>query len=404
MTRARHVLIAIAFAVSALAVHPETVRAQEAADTAAVVLDVATQLEREGRTELAGALYRLILERWPGSVAAREVERRSRVARMPGTRIDRGGRVELIVGGTLYGFALGAALPFVLAGDDVSAPGVGLGLLLGGPGGFLIARNYADKSLRGEGHARAITFGGLWGTWQGFGWAEVFDIASNTEEFCAETDPVTGRCVRSGTITEEDASERALVSAAVLGGLAGIVAGDVVARNSRVTPGVATATNLGALWGTAYGPAAAALLDQDDTGDATLAWALVGGNLGLLTSAWLASRHDLTREEARLISIAGVAGAAAGLGADLILQPSGEDVAVLIPMATSAAGLALGWGWARSRADRRDEGGEGEAGALLRLEDGRLGLGTPAPVPGWTAGPRGERVPALRLELLRARF
>src|ERR1051326_5040615 len=44
--------------------------AQTAADSAAIVLGLATQLQNEGKREIAGTLFRLILERYPASAAA----------------------------------------------------------------------------------------------------------------------------------------------------------------------------------------------------------------------------------------------------------------------------------------------------------------------------------------------
>src|SRR5690606_28158570 len=181
-------------------------------DTAAVLLDLAGKLETEGRLEAARMLYRLILERYPSAAAAGEarlrlgfVDRRIDVA-----RAEQSGRTELLVWSTLYGLWLGVAVPAAFGADDAEM--YGIGLLVGGPSAFAVARGYARRHPLSVGQARAITFGGTWGTWQGFGLREVIDIGTDTETVC-----FTGGCVE----VETDEREAAF-AAAVLGGLAGI--------------------------------------------------------------------------------------------------------------------------------------------------------------------------------------
>jgi hypothetical protein len=382
------------------------VRAQAAADTAAVLLDVAAGLEREGRAQLAGAIYNLILERYPNSAAAQEVKRRRSTATLPVTHMDRGGRAELIVFGTLYGLWLGVAVPASLGSEEPAI--YGLGLLAGGPGGFIAARNYAEKSLRGEGHARAITFGGAWGTWQAFGWREVLDLGEKPYTYCAEYSPITNECLREAEAgTEID--EKVVFRYMLLGGLTGIVAGDLIGKKNRITPGDATTTSLGALWGSWYGFASGVMLgslDDDgvDDGDEQLAWILAGGDAGLVASALMARKWDWTREQARLISIAGVAGLAGGLGVDLLVQSENERVNIGIPMVTSIIGLVVGTKWASDRGpgDAGEDGGSGDA--LLNVERGKLGLSTPMPSPMMLRNEQGRRVPGLAIPILNASF
>jgi hypothetical protein len=168
-----------------------------------------------------------------------------------------------------------------------------------------------------------------------------------------------------------------------------------------------TVANFGALWGTWYGTAAMLLTSRDPEGNDVLTAALVGGDLGLLVSALAAPKWELSRSRARLISVAGVAGGVAGLGLDLLLETDDTRVAILIPMLTSAAGLAAGALWTRGHDDPRPQpGGHEEDGALLRLGGGgtRLGLSLPEPVllPADRAGTR--RVLGARMTLLRATF
>ena len=353
---------------------PAQAAAQETrADTAAVLLRVAERLEAEGRSALAGALLQAILERYGETPAAAEAARR----RAPGRTAAAGevtgsGRGELMVWGTLYGLLLGAAVPAAAGTDEPEV--YGAGLLLGGPAGFLAARTYARRGLS-EGQARAVTFGGTWGTWQGVGWREVLDIGE---------------------------SSKSTFRAMVLGGLTGIGVGAALARDRPITAGTATAVSFGALWGTWYGLVMAVLADVEDD-DQLLTASLVGGNLGLVATALVAPGWNASRQRVRLVNVAGVAGLAAGYGLLLLLQPDDDRVAILVPAVTSAAGLFAGAAWTRNH-DRGagPDGGGGEA--LLEWSGGRWTAGEPLPVPVLLEAGGGRRAPGIRLDLLSLRF
>src|SRR5690606_19950932 len=250
----------------------------------------------------------------------------------------------------------------------------GAGLLLGGPAGFLAARTYARRGLS-EGQARAVTFGGTWGTWQGVGWREVLDIGE---------------------------ASKSTFRAMVLGGLTGIGVGAALARDRPITAGTATAVSFGALWGTWYGLVMAVLADVEDD-DQLLTASLVGGNLGLVATALVAPGWNASRQRVRLVNVAGVAGLAAGYGLLLLLQPDDDRVAILVPAVTSAAGLFAGAAWTRNH-DRGagPDGGGGEA--LLEWSGGRWTAGEPLPVPVLRGAGGGRRAPGIRLDLLSLRF
>jgi hypothetical protein len=360
------------------------------ADTAAVLLAAARDFQSGGRWEVAEALFQYVAERFrdtPAEADALEalhaLRASSAVATSPGSR------VELQVWSTFYGLWLGVALPAAL-GADRPEP-YGLGLLLGGPGGFFAGRSLAKSRSLSEGQVRAVTFGGTWGTWQGAGWAEVLDIGD--KEVC------------NGDVCHvQDAGTRTLFTSLVAGGLAGIATGAVLARKP-ISPGTATTVNFGALWGTWFGIAGSVLADLEE--DDFLAATLVGGNAGLLATALLAPNWNLSRDRARLISIAGVMGGLAGGGLDLIIQPDDKKVAMGIPLATSIAGLALGATMTRDHRSAAGPAGVGRHGAagkepatsaftdgaLFHYAMGRLALGVPAPFPTLVAvdGPRGSR-------------
>ncbi len=365
------------------------VRAQVTrADTAAVLLRAAEVFQGEGRWEVAEALFQHIGERFPDtSAGARALEALRRPA---AGRVSRSSQVELQVWSTLYGAWLGIAVPGAFGADD---PGpYGAGLLVGGPAGFLAGRALARSRALSEGQVRAITFGGTWGTWQGFGMAELLDWGEKEVcdlDFCYV----------------DDSNGEEVLKAMVLGGLAGIGTGVFLARKP-ISSGVATTANFGALWGTWFGVAGGILAGLE--GDDLLAATLLAGNGGLVSSALMAPTWNLTRERARLISIAGVIGALGGVGLDLIVQPDDEKVAMALPLLGSVAGLGLGAVWtADPPSPSRAQAEAGPGAPLLSLEGNRWRLDPPGPFPtvALRDGPRGPVAePALGLTLFRARF
>jgi hypothetical protein len=352
-------LAVLAIAVAVLALGRPAAAQITRADSAAVLLDAAQRFEREGRSDVAGAIYRQILERFSETSAAATA--RARLGQVQGQGSATGGRVELVVFSTLYGLWLGVAVPAALGADDPEP--YGIGLLVGGPAGLLSGLTYARSRSLTEGQARAITFGGMWGTWQGFGWAKVLDIGEGLE------------CVDD--VCTSDSTEETF-AATIAGGLAGILTGALISRKP-ISSGLATTVNFGALWGTWFGFAAGAIADLED--DDLLAATLIGGDAGLLSMAILAPRWNLSRNRSRLISISGVIGGLAGAGIDLIAQPDDSDVAIAIPMATSLAGLILGAHLTRNYDAQPGRGGNDAGQALLEFDDGRFRGGLVLPVP-----------------------
>lgn len=365
--------------------------AQTRADSAAVLLATALRFADEGADDVAEALFDLILQRYGDTEAA------SRLATLRDTSpaFSRGGRAELQVWGTLYGAWLGVAVPLIASADEPEP--YGIGLLLGAPAGFFASRAYARSRPISVGQARAITLGGTWGTWQGLGWAKVFDLGAETQDICL--DPGICYEAETGDDTEE------VVAAAVAGGIAGIVIGALISHKP-ISPGLATTVNFGALWGTAYG-LAGGVIAADAKDDELLVWALLGGNAGLLTTAIFGPTWQLSRPRARLISLSGLIGAIGGFGIDLLAQPDDDAVIIGIPALTSLAGLAFGaWSTRNYDADR-GRGGDGGAfgGALLQLENGEWQAGMPLPFPTTLRNERtGRPEAALHVPLLRARF
>lgn len=331
------------------------------ADSAAVLLATATRFERDGRWEIAEAIYVLITERYGATPAAAEA--RARLSAPESERIERVSRVELQVFGAAYGLWLGVAVPVAFGADDPEV--FGAGLLIGGPLGLFGSRAALRARPLSEGQARAVSWGGIWGTWQGLGWAEVLDIGEG--EVCNEF----------GCFPAEDDTEEIFASM-IVGGLAGIGAGAIIARNP-VRSGVSSGAQGGSMWGSVYGAMIAGMFEPD--GDDVLVTSLITGNVGLLAGAALSARYDLSRSRVRLISVGALVGGVAGLGIDLLLQPDEETTALAIPLVTSLAGLGIAAHATRDRNGGGQDAPEGDGAALLGWADGELSLGAPLPLP-----------------------
>ena len=364
-----------------------TAQAPTPADSAAVLLEAARDFEARGRGEVAEAIYQLIAERYEGTAAgAVALGRLSEFRRVVD---ERSGRVELQVWSSLYGLWLGVAVPSAFGADDAEA--YGAGILLGVPAGFLAARAMTRSRHITEGQARAITWGGTWGTWQGLGWSEVFDFGSEvvcSSDFCYES----------------DGSTEAQFTSMIVGGLVGVTTGAILSRRD-ISTGVAAGAHYGSLWGTWLGVAGGVIGDLED--DDLMASTLLVGNAGLAAGAYLASRHELSRDRLRLISLGGLLGGLAGAGLDLLFQPDDEKVALGIPLALSGAGLV-----AATHITRDYDGGNGARtgarGAFLGFDHQGWDVDLPVPLPTLVRAEdrngRDRWTPALRFTLLSGKF
>ena len=338
-------------------------QAPSPADSANVLLGAAESFESDGRLDVAQALYRFIAEHFdttPGAILAR-----TRFAALDRLGTERSGSVELRIWASTYGAWLGVAVPGWFGADGPEP--YGAGLLVGGPAGYFGGKALAEALNLTEGQARAVTIGGTWGTWQGFGWAEVLELGGQGS--CLG-------CFGGGP------SDEARFGAMVIGGLTGIAAGALLSRRT-ISPGVASTANYGALWGTWFGVATSILMGFDED-DQPLTGALIGGNAGLLTTALLAPGWNISRNRSRLVSIAGVIGGLGGLGLDLLLEPDDDKTLVAIPFGASLLGLAIGV--VTTRGSDTDPGPADNtlsslSGALFKLDEGRFGLGFPTPMP-----------------------
>ncbi len=392
--------------VALLAFAPHVARAQASrADSAAILLDAARALDAQGQRAAADALLGYLLRRFGDTPAAAAADSLFNVrAAEPERRGS--GNVQLIAWSALQGAFLGIGIPAWLGAD--SPEPYGIGLLVGGPGAFMLAQSYARRRQPTSGEAGAMTYGFRWGAWQAIGWRAVLEVGSS--QTCSSDGFGGTYC--------EDNSGRAGWGAYVIGSLGGLAAGAAIGNTVHPTGGRVAFAAHGSYWGTWFAVVFSVVTDQSD--DGALTTVLLGGDLGLIAGA-LAAPPDISSSRVRLTTALGIAGTAAGFGLDLIVQPDDEDVALLIPAATGLVGLVYGWNATRNQDRRRPPsigggGGGGGAGALLERcatcgTGGRAAwrLGAPVPTPslmlaGETA--RGQRAyrPVVRLALIRAEF
>lgn len=322
------------------------------ADSAAVLLETAGDLEQRGERDAAETLYRYITDRFEGTPAAETA--RAWLDDAGGGQSPGGGETELQVWSTTYGIWLGMMVPLAL--DAEGPEPYGVGLLLGAPGGFFAGRALARSRPLSLGQARAITWGGTWGALQGTALANARSV-----------------------------DEQAFIRSMIIGSAAG-VAGGMLAARQEITPGTATSATLGSLWGTWFGLATSTLLDYTD--DQIWVVMMATGNAGLVGGALAGSRWPLSRSRARLISVGGLIGGVAGLGTVLIGDADDEDTVIGIALTGSIAGLVLGGVLTRGHDAEEDMSGNEPAagslaamGALINWSGGDWSLSVPLPTP-----------------------
>lgn len=379
--RIRLVVLALLFGL------PRTTPAQSPADTASVILQVAKDLQRDGRPDAARELLRYLKARYGATPSAASAD--SLLRGIPGYGPIGNGRTGFVTFNTAYGAFLGTAIP---AAFDARGGAYGVGLLIGAPAGFFASRAFARAHFRSAGQAGLASFVTAWGTWTGLGIQQAFKIGD--EEVCQQF----------GCFTNE--SDTAPWAALSLGGIAGLGVGWALAGAREIQPGTATMISHSALWGTWFGVAVGRAAGIEDEGLWTAM--LIAGNASLLAAIPAAKKWQPTSSRVRLITAAGLAGGLAGFGIDLIAKPRGDATVLAIPAVTSAAGLLIGALATRHQSDLDGSGEEsGQANALVQWQNGpRLRLATPVPAAFQIVDRAGKvrLVPGARLHLFDARF
>lgn len=363
------------------------------ADSAAVVLAVASDFDSRGESDMAISLYQHIVDRFPNTPASGIARARLDAAMLEVAQA--GGEIELKVWGTLYGIWLGMAVPAALEADGPEPYGVGL--LLGAPVGFLGARAMTRSRPVSLGQARTITWGGTWGAIQGLGWANALDLGGGE------------RTIEGDIMVSDGPSQQAVFTSMIAGGALGLAGGALAARRD-ITPGTATSAMLGSLWGSWFGLASSILADLSE--DEAWGTVMVTGSAGLVGGALAGSRWPLSRSRARLISVGGLMGGVGGFGL-LLITDSDDDDAIAVPLVTSILGLVAGAVLTEGDGGEEDPseglqaaGSLAAPGALLNLSRGEWSFSAPLPSPVWEPALRADGRDGLawRVPLLNARF
>jgi hypothetical protein len=195
----------------------------------------------------------------------------------------------------------------------------------------------------------------------------------------------------------------------ILGGAAGVTGAALYTRTRAVSPGLVTAASHGSSWGTWFGLMGLGIFEVSS--DDAFKVVLAAGDAGLL-AAVLTTPPQISTGRVWLTTAAGIAGAAAGFGLDLIVQSSNQQVNFVLPTAGSAIGLLVGARMAKrseegSRRAATDAGPPGPR-ALLELGERGARVGFPTLTPTLVrAGERGAQRyyrPALAVPLFHATF
>ena len=292
---------------------------------------------------------------------------------------DQAGRTGALVYGTLYSTWLGVGTAIVAGADSDQV--LAAGMMTGAPAGLLATHFLTRGRALSPGRGALVRLGGLWGTWQGFGWT----VASGDEP-----------------------SDRRLTAFSMAGGLAGIAGSAAITRVTDLSTGDASLLDFGGLWGTWFGFCLSVMAEADD--DGVLKSSLTGGNLGLVTMAMLVPRIELSREHARLINLGGVAGTFVASGMVGLIALGGSFDSVTVPMGmVTAGGIAGLWSGFAIRKHELPSGASARAGAHATVGWGAVhapGVSVPAAAAaGRLTGVRPpHRSAAIRAVLLTIRF
>ena len=392
MRGTRRCLISAALLILAGALFPTALTAQESpADTAAVLLTVARDLDNAGQHDLAEELLRYIARRYPDTPAATAA-----IGLLRGVRQSQelgAGRTGFITWNTIFATWLGVAVPAAFGADEPSA--YGAGILVGAPLGFFASKAYARATPLTPGQGGLYWLSTIWLSWQALGWRDVLDIGDR--EFCFPDGA-------GGEVCDESTPDTAPWAALVAGGLAGVGTGIVLTKQD-IDNGTASLLRHAAFWGTWYGIALGVLADAEN--DAPFAWALLGGDAAIAAGIPAAKAWKPSPGRIRLITAAGLAGGLAGVGLDLLLEVDDDKTGVGIPLIGTTVGLIGGALLGSGRRSRTADTAPDIRTAFLNLDSGwSLDLPVPLPtaIPALMPDGRIRSKPGLQFRLFDARF
>ena len=301
-----------------------------------------------------------------------------------------GGETDFTVASTVFGAALGIAVPLAM-GADPSRKLYGAGVAVGAPIGFFGARAVTRLRPVSRGQAVAIAWGGYWGGFQGYLLATAMD-------------PAEGGAFKSASAETAAAS--------IIAGSAVGLAGGLLAARRGVSERTANSAMMGSVWGNWFGVTSWRLLGEDRDWSRA-AFLALAGNAGLVGGAVVGSRLGLTEAQSRRVNMAGFLGALAGGGLERITRGDGEPATAAYALPGSILGLGVGALLARLHGGEEDGAasalpGEGlrAPGALLGRSAGVWSLSAPLPSLSRepTLRPDGRDALLWKVPLLKLRF
>jgi hypothetical protein len=234
--------------------------------------------------------------------------------------LDRQGRTELAVFGSMYGMANGLMLAGVA---EMSGGPTFLSMLAGGTLGLYVPLRWSQSRSVGDGRAELMIFGGTWGMYQGMLWP----VALAAE-------------------TSLGPSAETVLLSGIIGGAAGIAAAGLATADRNFSAGDAAIITSLPGWSTLYWYGMLMLLTPAGTSvgaDIFIGSTLIAGNLGIAGGALLARKIELSRGDVRLLNVCGLLGATAG---GTVLAFAGARSASTISgtvMACALLGKLLAW-------------------------------------------------------------
>ena len=259
------------------------------------------------------------------------VRQSSRGLFVPRATHDQSGRTDLLVFSGFYGLYTGIAVPIWLESEDAQL--YAAGLLTAPPLALIIANSSSKGAEMGIGRAQMISLGGWLGAWQGSGWAAVSDM--------------------DGT----DA-----VGVGVVSGLAGITAASVLTNKVHFSEGHGALTNNALPWGAWFGLVGGVVAGAE--GDDLLRASLIGTDALVLGTAIGARNVHMSKNRARVISLLGVVGTAAGFGVDLLAEVDDTETVFAVAGIGSVTGLVVG-----ANVTRNYDNGKDLSSGTPRLEE-----------------------------------
>ena len=308
---------------------------------ARIMYEATTGLMNQGEYDSALRRFGWISRNHKQSVyAGLARQRRAEIRRMEGVEVTLSppARVGLAAFGTLYGTWVGLGTG-ILAGE----PELGLlGMMAGPVAGMSAALRHTREAPISSGQASLLALGGAWGTWQG-----------------------TGAAILAGS------GYKTVVAASMGGGALGLLTSTHIVLGRYVSVSEATLVNFGGIWGAWFSLCAARSLGVRD-GDAILASAMAGGNLGLAGMGALAPRAGMGGGRARLINLGGIIGTLYGLGTAILADRHHQARPTFAMMlAGGILGLGAGTYLTVDRDGQALRGHSAPGGASLQGPDGQ---------------------------------